>query len=423
MAGREVWSLFTGAMGFDLGLEQAGVKVTLAVEKNPVFCATIRKNRPYLTLLEADVCRLSGDSLRAARGFEEDVFLLAGGPPCQTFSPGGKRAALSDPRGNLIYEFLRLVGEVRPRYFVLENVANILTAALRHRPIADRPGQHWSLKRYSDPRFNGSGDAPPLEDDELGSSAIRQILRDIGSLHYDVIFGVLDAAEYGAPQRRLRFVMIGSREGPRAELPAPEFGADGSPLPPFRTVRGAIADIENGPGAHSSYTPRVRKYFEMVPEGGNWRCLPGAIQHEALGNGYAAGGGKTGFYRRLAWDRPSPTITGRANRKGSALCHPSQHRPLSVRECARLQGFPDDWEFSGSMNAQYLQVGNAVPLALGKAVGLAILQAHRRKRARRVPASARDYGGMLAEALHKLRSAACNKKAVAAGAPQRRFKF
>ena len=133
-------------MGLDLGLESAGLGANLAVELDPWCCATIRDNRPHLTLLEQDVNELSAEALRRARNFSGEVYLMAGGPPCQSFCPGGKRAALTDPRGNLIYVYLRLIREVKPRYFLLENVGNLTTAALRHRSIKDRPGQNWNLR-------------------------------------------------------------------------------------------------------------------------------------------------------------------------------------------------------------------------------------------------------------------------------------
>lgn len=372
-AQREVWSLFSGAMGLDLGLESVGLPATLAVEIDRDCCNTIRTNRPELSVIEGSVSELSGDSLREVRGgFAGEVFMMVGGPPCQSFSPGGNRAGLSDSRGNLIYEYMRLISEVRPRYFVFENVANIVTAALRHRPIAERPGKNWNLSAYK--VSNGAGDdgTAPLAVDEMAGSAIQQILRDYLAIGYHIHFGVLDAADYGASQHRLRFVMLGAREGlaPPA-IPAATHGPGRAR--PFRTVRDAIADLECSPGPHSVYTPDVAKYFREVPEGKNWRSLPPDMQRAAMGPSFEAGGGKTGFFRRLAWERPSPTITGAANRKASALCHPSQTRPVSVHECARIQGFPDDWHVTGSMAAQYRQIGNAVPVALGAAVGAAVL--------------------------------------------------
>lgn len=401
---REIWSFFSGAMGLDLGLESAGLAPTLAVEIDPTFCRTIRTNRPTLDLIEGDVAQLSATALRVHRNYDGEVYLMAGGPPCQPFSSGGKRAALSDPRGNLIYEYFRLIGEVRPRYFVLENVANLTTAALRHRPIAERPGKHWSLKRYAGTLNRAEGDVRALDDDELSGSALRQIICDATSLGYHISIGVVDAADFGAPQHRLRFVMLGSRDYPPAALPV---ATHGTATQPYKTVRDAIWALRNDPGCHSEYTEGVHKVFAMVPEGGNWRSLSVDVQKSALGNSYNSGGGKTGFFRRLAWDRPSPTITGRANRKGSALCHPEQVRPISVREAAALQGFPADWNFVGAMNTQFMQVGNAVPVPLGFAIGKTILKhdASKRRNTVRHP----DMDTMMAMAVARLRAAARNK--------------
>ena len=404
-AKHEIWSLFSGAMGLDLGLEDAGLKPTLAVEIDPSCCETIRTHRPDLTLLaekHGDVTKLHAADLRKARDFDGEVFLMVGGPPCQSFSSGGRRAALSDPRGNLIYEYLRLIGEVRPKFFVLENVANIVTAAVRHREIKNRPGKHWSLKRYNTGELASKGFT--LDADELSGTAIRQLLADLEDteLGYNVVFGVLDAADYGAPQHRLRFVMLGSKEGLPPSLPAPTNGPD---LKPFETVRNAIEDLQECPGPHSEYTTGVKRFYDLVPAGGTWRSLPTDIQKEALGQAWHAGGGKTGFYRRLGWDVPSPTITGRANRKASGMCHPSATRPLSVRECARLQGFPDGWTFTGAMNKQYMQIGNAVPVALGRAIGGCFVNLKRLplRHAQTVP-------NMLEAAVLKLRNSARNKR-------------
>jgi DNA (cytosine-5)-methyltransferase 1 len=395
-----VLSFFSGGMGLDLGLEQAGLPASLCVELDRWCCETIRANRPDLAVLEQDVCRFDWKQTRSDLNLPNEVFLVAGGPPCQSFSTGGNRAGLSDPRGNLLYEYLRLLGEIRPKFFILENVANITTAALRHRAIADRPGEHWSLKKYSGKQVESDDGKAALEDDELSGSAIRQVLADVDTLGYSVTLGVLDSADYGSPQHRFRFVLLGSRDGPAPALPRATHGPDA--LHPFATVRTAIADLQHNPGPHSAYTPDMAQFFDMVEPGKNWRSLPKDIQLVALGNAFYSGGGKTGFFRRLAWDAPSPTITGKANRKGTSICHPAHTRPLSVRECARIQGFPDDWIFSGAMNRQYLQVGNAVPVHLGAAVGRAILHPQ-------TPVSY-DVEWMLDAAVRRLRAAASNKK-------------
>lgn len=405
MSSREIWSFFTGAMGLDLGLASVGLHSTLANEIDSRFCDTIRVNRPNLDLVEGDVSELSGDILRERRQFDGEVYMMVGGPPCQSFSSGGKRAALNDPRGNLIYEYFRLISEVSPRYFVLENVANLTTAALKHRPIAERPGKHWSLKQY-DGKLNREIDGiKPLSEEEMSGSALKQIASDARSLGYHISFAIVDSADYGAPQHRLRFVMLGSRDNPPPMMPA---ASHGSSEVPFVTVRDAIWHLQESPGAHSAYTPPVKRFFDLVPEGGNWRSLPPELQEEAMGGSFNSGGGKTGFYRRLSWDRPSPTVTGRANRKGSALCHPLASRPISVRESAALQGFPEDWLFTGAMNTQYMQVGNAVPVQLGAAIGRAII-AHEQELSKnkgRQP----NVEKMIEVAVARLRASARNKR-------------
>ena len=415
MARREVWSFFTGAMGLDLGLELAGLPATLAVEIDQDCCATIRNNRPRLDIWETDISRLIPTDLFARRGNPREVFLMAAGPPCQSFSPGGKRAALSDPRGNLVYTYLKLINEVRPRYFIFENVANIVTAALKHRPISERPGKHWNLSVYEKKKIDGHDEAP-MQPDELSGSAIRQVFADMSGLGYHLNLAVVDAADFGAAQHRLRFVMLGARNGSAPKIPSPTHGEFSPERIPYRTVRDAIHDIRQDPGPHSEYTSAVARFFVMVPEGGNWRHLPKELQPEAMGPSYEAGGGKTGFYRRLSWGEPSPTITGRSNRKGSAVCHPEFVRPLSVRECARLQGFPDDWEFVGSMSQQYQQVGNAVPVQLGIALGRAVL-GHKDRTKKPHSQTGTDLERMLGAAVARLRASARNKKSRANEAP------
>ena len=343
---------------------------------------------------------------------------MVGGPPCQSFCTGGGRAALSDPRGNLIFEYLRLIAEVRPRAFVLENVANLITAALRHRPIDQRPGKRWNLSSYSLSNENeaeeggplgGPGEPQPLASDELSGSAIAYLLEILEDrLGYSISLTVANSAEFGAPQRRLRLIIAGSRDGKAPAFPQPTHGPGRSAH--YATVRDAIWDLRGAPGHGSAYTNAVRRVFDLVPAGHNWRSLPPEVARAAMGErSYAAGGGKVGFFRRLAWDEPSPTVTGRSNRKGSALCHPEQSRPLSVWECARLQGFPDNWSFTGSAAAQYLQIGNAVPVALGAAIG--------RMMALHLDGSGevetRTVAAMLADATKRLRDSARTKKAVA----------
>lgn len=406
----EIWSFFTGAAGLDLGLEQAGLHPTLAVEIDGDCCATLRHNRPKLDVWEADIAKIDPAQLSERRGHDGEVFLMVGGPPCQSFSSGGKRAALTDPRGNLIYTYLRLIDRVRPRYFILENVAQLVTAAVRHRPISQRPGKVWNLSSFHKSRSQGDDSVPPMEPDELSGSAIRQVFAEMNGLGYALNFAVLDSADYGAAQHRYRFVMFGSREGASVAMPPITYGPLSPSGTPWRTLRDAIHDLRESPGSHSEYTPEMARYFALIEPGENWRSLPKHLQEEALGSAaYAAGGGKTGFFRRLSWDAPAPTITGRSNRKASAICHPDVVRPLSVRESARVQGFPDDWNFQGSMSSQYMQVGNAVPVQLGAAVGAALVD-HVQARSRPAVNQPPDVEAMLAAATTRLRATARNKR-------------
>ena len=200
--------------------------------------------------------------------------------------------------------------------------------------------------------------------------------------------------------------MFGARDGAAPKVEPPTHGERGSQ--PFRTVRDAIHDLRDNPGPHSEYTPDVAKYFALVPPGGNWRNLPKDLQRDALGKAsYEAGGGKTGFYRRLAWDSLAPTITGRANRKGRRCVTPMRSGRCPCGN-ARLQGFPDDWQFTGAMNRQYMQVGNAVPVHLGAVIGRAISRNCSCEAARDGFSAHLEIA--LDKAVERLRSSARNKR-------------
>ena len=226
------------------------------------------------------------------------------------------------------------------------------------------------------------------------------------SLDYSVIFGVLNAADYGSPQKRIRFCMLGYRDVAHDGLPPATHG-DQPHFLPHVTLRDAIPDLIESPGQHSVYTDKIRYFFERIPPGGNWRDLCEEDQRKALGKSFASGGGKTGFMRRLSWDRPAPTLTTKANRKGTALCHPEILRPLSVLEYMRIQGFPDSWVVSGAMNQKYQQIGNAVPVPLGKALGSHVLATLRKGVARSRPVEL-DLQQVYRSSLKKLRSYARN---------------
>lgn len=400
-------SLFSGAMGLDLGLEASGINTIVCCEVDKWCCQTIRKNRPDVRVLEGSVADLDPLIVAEDAKLDSSELILVGGPPCQSFSSGGKRAALSDPRGNLIFEYFRFVNSLQPKAFIFENVGNLLTATIKHRPIHLRPGKHWNLARYSRETLVQQGGNEQMQDEELSGSAFKYLLDEIHALGYSVCFGILNSADYGAPQKRIRFCMLGFRDVGAIGLPEPTHGR--LPLLPYATLKDAIGDLVDIPGTHSIYTDRLREMFNKIPPGKNWRVLSIEEQREALGGAFDAGGGKTGFLRRLAWDVPAPTLTTKPNRKGTALCHPDYNRPLSVEEYKRIQGFPDDWQLVGAMHQQYQQIGNAVPTHLSHALGQQVIRTIREAHCKH-EYSMEELATMTDVAIRKLRSYARNNQ-------------
>ncbi|MBW3587189.1 MAG: DNA cytosine methyltransferase, partial [Cyanobacteria bacterium 0813] len=144
--------------------------------------------------------------------------------------------------------------------------------------------------------------------------------------------------------------------------------------PKWLTLREGLKDLVDSQPEFVPYSENRLKYLRLLTAGQNWRHLPSELQQEAMGGAYKSEGGKVGFYRRLAWDKPSPTVTTSPHQKATDMCHPEELRPLSVRECARIQTFPDDWVFYGSTASKYRQIGNAVPILLGEAIGKYLCQ-------------------------------------------------
>lgn len=370
-----VVSLFTGAGGLDVGLEKTGAFELLAcLEYEPAFCGTLRKNRdagrvgsPSTIIYEDDIRHVSPEQLMSDLGIEPgELDVLTGGPPCQAFSTAGRRQSVGDPRGELLWDFLRFVVALRPRYFLMENVRGLLSSALRHRPIKDRP-EKGGL---------------PLEADEEPGSVVDLWVRDLldsTNRRYRLDIFEVNAVNYGAPQLRERALFLGNREGQILDFPQPThgvtesqpqlFGAGNGSLTPFRTLGDAIRDLDDPDPVLMDFSPRKKRYLAMVPAGGNWRSLPEEIQQESMGKAWHAKGGRSGYWRRLSYDLPCPTITTMPNHAATSMCHPEHVRVLSVRECAAVQEFPCDWEWVGTPAEQYAQIGNAVPIKLGEVAG------------------------------------------------------
>ena len=339
-------SFFSGAGGLDLGMERAGFSPILYCENNRECRMTIDANRPDAALL-GDITRASASDVRrmAQLDNDQDIDVMFGGPPCQAFSTAGARRAFNDARGNVFLKFLDLATELRPRYLVIENVRGLLSTAYPTHP----------------------------QGTPVRGGAMRIILDRLDRMGYSTSFNLYNAANFGAPQIRERVVIIAKREGERCAWLTPTHSDDSQwHLPPWVTFADAVGDIEDKPQHHTEFPPKRLKYFRMLQEGQHWNSLPKDLQRDALGKAYDLGGGKTGFYRRIAFNRPCPTLVTSPTMPATDLCHPTENRPLSVEEYKRVQGFPDDWWIAGSISDQYRQIGNAVPVMLGAAIGQAI---------------------------------------------------
>lgn len=354
-------SLFSGAGGLDLGLEEAGWSILGQVEFEADAAQTLRQrghNSGHEPVVIENAIE-NVDSRRLRRNFglrRGELDLLAGGPPCQPFTTSGLRRALHDRRASALFPaYLDFVSEFQPKALLIENVDGMLSAALRHRPLTERGGRNR-----------------PLERDEMKGSFLQWFLGELAEQGYALSWGVAEAADYGVPQMRQRSIVIGVRGTHPCYLPPAEFGPD--PLLPVRTVKDALASVgELGPVQPLS--ARKRSVYELIPPGGNWRDLPIEVQEQTMGAAYFADGGKSGWWRRLDWERASPTILGMPDHSSTALVHPDETRCLSVNECAALQSFPPGSRFAGKPRSQYQQVGNAVPPLLGAALGKRVADA------------------------------------------------
>jgi DNA (cytosine-5)-methyltransferase 1 len=377
-----VLSLFSGGMGLDLGLEATGRFQTIAcIEKEKAFCETIRHNLfegrlpKGLQVLQADISKLDPEQVLNDLNIDRNLIdVVVGGPPCQSFSTAGRRGTTQDPRGTLLWDFLRFVQYIKPKIFLMENVRGLLSAALKHRPIAERS------------ELGGA----PLSDDEKPGSVVNLFAKDLASLegigyHLDIF--EVNSVNYGAPQIRERVLFVGNCYGRKIDFTKPTHGNNFSSNSsssqqslfeeekklPWKTLGDAIKGIDENNPVILDFSPRKKNFLAMVAPGSNWRSLPEDVQKKSMGKAWYAKGGRSGWWRRLSFDLPSPTLVTMPNHASTSLCHPTETRALSIREYARIQEFPDNWEFCGTVSQQYAQVGNAVPTRLGKVAGNVIV--------------------------------------------------
>lgn len=324
--------LFAGAGGLALGMHLAGFRHVLLNEMDAMACQTLRSNHPEWNVLEGDVHQVDFTPLRGKVDF------LSGGFPCQAFSYAGKKGGLNDTRGTLFFELARAVREIQPKVFMGENVKGLLS-----------------------------------HDDGRTLDVIRNAIAELG---YTLIEPrVLKAIMYQVPQKRERLILVAIRNdiATQVQFRWPD------PYKRIMTLRDAFSAGELFPvdvplSEGQTYPEKKRRVMEMVPEGGDWRDLPVEIQKEYMGGSFFLGGGKTGMARRLSMDEPSLTLTCAPAQKQTERCHPIETRPLTVREYARIQTFPDEWKFEGNLTAQYKQIGNAVPVNLSYAIGRSLIR-------------------------------------------------
>ncbi len=352
--GFKTLSFFSGAMGLDTGLEREGVNILLSCEIDNACRKTIKKNKPDIGLI-GDIEQYSPEEIKEMAGLrpDDEIDLIIGGPPCQAFSTAGKRKGFNDQRGNLLLVYLNIIEKLQPKYAVIENVRGLLSAPIKHRPIAERGKTN-----------------PKLTDEELPGGAIKYIVNTLSNSGYGVSFNLYNAANFGTPQKRERVVMICSRDGKKAPYLVPTHSENGSfNLPKWKTIKEVIGNINEEEQHYINFPEKRLKYYRLLKAGQNWRNLPPELQVKAMGASFLSGGGKTGFYRRLSWEKPSPTLVTHPAMPATDLAHPDKNRPLSVEEYKLIQEFPKQWQIEGSLLEQYKQIGNAVPHSLGKAIG------------------------------------------------------
>lgn len=313
--------LFAGAGGLALGVEKAGFNTLGLIEFDKDAADTLKKNRPNWNVINDDIANISRLDLEKYFSIKKgELDLLSGGAPCQAFSYAGKRLGLEDARGTLFYHYALFLEKLQPKMFLFENVRGLLT--------------HDHGKTYS---------------------TMLDIFTRAG---YTIDKQVLNAWNYGVPQKRERLITIGIRNDLVGKTEY-RFPKAHSYKPVLRDV---LLDCPDGPGV--PYGEKKRKIFELVPAGGYWRDIDPAIAKEYMKSCWDMEGGRTGILRRMSLDEPSLTVLTSPSQKQTERCHPLEARPFTVRENARCQTFPDDWEFCGNVSAQYKQVGNAVPVNL-----------------------------------------------------------
>ncbi|MFT5668264.1 MAG: DNA (cytosine-5)-methyltransferase 1 [Vicingaceae bacterium] len=353
----KVLSFFSGAMGLDIGLHKVGFKTLLACEIDKSSRQTIIENCPDIGLI-GDIRNYSTQEILQYSGLSkaEEVDVIVGGPPCQAFSSAGKRMGLADERGNVFLKFIEVIENIKPRFAVIENVRGLLSA------------------QYSIELAPEEEEFLPSELKELKGATMFYVYNRLRAAGYELSFNLYNSANYGTPQTRERVIIVCSRINDKVPYLKPTHSSiEKHGLPKWNVLKSALKGLNGNNIEFIKFPEKRLKFYRMLEAGQNWRNLSEEMQKEALGKSYFLGGGKTGFFRRLSWDKPSPTLVTHPAMPATDLGHPTEDRPLSVLEYKRIQEFPDSWEIKGSVINKYKQIGNAVPVSVGKAIGKLIL--------------------------------------------------
>lgn len=323
--------LFAGAGGLAIGLENSGFSHIGLVEIDKFASATLKRNRPQWNVLNEDIEKICTRDLESEfQILEGKLDLLSGGAPCQSFSYAGKKMGIMDKRGSLFLYYGHFLKKLKPKCFLFENVKGL---------VSHNKGETLGI--------------------------ILNFFKDQG---YDVHYEVLNAWDYGVAQKRERLFIVGIRQDLVCKT---DFC-----FPQKHGYKPVLRDIlDNVPPSNGAkYSKEKEKIFSLVPQGGYWRDIDPDIAKKYMKTCWDMGGGRTGILRRLSYDEPSLTILTTPQMKQTERCHPTENRPFTIRESARIQSFPDAWEFEGSLANQYKQIGNAVPCKLAEAIGKSIMQ-------------------------------------------------
>ena len=312
-----------GGGGLSAGLIKSGFIPILLNDNNKDCCKTLKKNHPDVNIICESMEKIDYSD------YINNIDLLVGGVPCQSFSHAGLRKGLEDPRGDLIMKFIDIVNLIQPKIFMIENVKGLLTH-------------------------------------DKGNT-IKKIIELLNEKqNYNIYYKCLDASKYDVPQKRERVFIIGINKIILKEYNFPEESKT------KKVLKDVLYNVPISYG--SKYNEEKQKLFKMIPEGGCWINLPEDLQKKYLGNSYNSGGGKRGILYRLSMEKPSLTLLCSPSQKQTERCHPLEERPLTIREYARIQTFDDNYEFIGSISSQYKQIGNAVPVELAKKIGKSLLE-------------------------------------------------